>query len=94
MNFDSFHFYISKFIPDPPTQIMFNESIKSNLAKTVDSWTAGGKTVKAGLECQGDIGSSWSKFSPKFVAAAYQAEARSGPANKSINIATFGNVDL
>ena len=69
--------YIPTFIPDPETQPLINESIKSSFALTFDSWTIEKETVDTGHEYQLGISSSSKSKKPKYLVTAHQRGARS-----------------
>ena len=91
---DKLYLYVPILIRDPGTQRMFIESMKNSFPLIFVSWTTGRKTVNTGRDYQLDIGSSSDINSPKFLTAAHQTDVRSGPSNKTNNIAIFDHFDV
>ena len=58
VNFVKSFLFVPIFIPDPQTQIMFNDSIRDTFTLSFDSWTSDRKTVDTQLQDQNDIGSA------------------------------------
>ena len=94
VNFDKLFLFVSIFIPDAETQIMFNDSMKNSLTLSFDSLSTDKKTVDTQLENQVDIDSAQNIKSPKYLKVPHQTRARIGVPNKANNIAVFGNLNV
>ena len=70
------YLFVPIFIPNSDTQVMFNESIKSNYTITYDSWYIERKLSTDGNELQVDIGSAQHVNSPKYLIASFQTTDR------------------
>ena len=91
---NSLYLFVPIITPNSETQVMFNESIKNNYTLTFDSWYTERKIVTDGGEFRGDIASSQSTNSPKYLIATHQTEARVGTSNKRNNVSIFDHVDV
>ena len=91
---NSLYLFVPILTPNSETQVMFNESIKSNYTLTFDSWYTERKIVTDEGEFQVDIASSQSTNSPKCLIAAHQTEARVGTSNKRNKVSFFDHVDV
>ena len=91
---NSLYLFVPILTPNSETQVLFNQSIKSNYTITFDSWYKERKTVTDGGKFQVDIASSQNTNSPKYLIAAHQTEDRIGTADKENNISIFDHVDV
>ena len=85
--------YVPTFLPDPQTQVMFNDSIKNSCTLTFVSWMTDTKINTKGLEYSAKIGSAQNVNSPKCLLIAHQILANEGGANKQQDKANFDAVD-
>ena len=70
-------------MPDPGTQVIFNESVEKILTLSLDSRTTDRKAAKAGKEFQFDRGSTAKTNRPKLLIVAHQLETRAGAPNNA-----------
>ena len=86
--------YVSVFIPDAETQIIFNDSIKNSFRLSTYSWFTDRKLVDTGWEFQVDISSAQNINTPKYLIIADQSLARRGAPNDVNEIAFFDHADV
>ena len=94
VTFDNLNLIVPNFIPSPVTQVLVNEYIKNSFSLSFDSWTTDRRDISRGSKYQLDIRSSVKVNSQKHLIAAHQTAARSGFANKAINVSVFDLVEV
>ena len=82
-------FFVPTFIPDPESQIMFNNSMRNSFTKPFDSWTTERKMTFTGKEYQVDIGSAQKNNSPNYLKTAHQTKVRAGASKRANIISIF-----
>ena len=93
MSFDTLFLYVSIFIPDAQTQILFKDSIENSFTLSFDSWSFDRKIVDIHLEYQADIGNAQNFNSPKYLLVSHQIAVTIVTPNKAINVAVFDNLN-